>query len=141
MKRVLGVMVLILGFSIPAHAQASRGTVPASGGSGGMTTGGGGGFGGSGSGDSGGMSGVNFHTLPSIPPANLPSVEVSGTKADFVPSTFLPFDQAVAEGQAVLDAQHKSVAQAAAENSRANRAKAKAAIIENGAGDAVIARP
>jgi hypothetical protein len=66
---------------------------------------------------------------------------VSGSESSFVPSTFLPYSQAVVAGQDVLDAQHKSVAEAAAENSRARRPKAKAAFVENAAGDAVIAKP
>jgi hypothetical protein len=134
---------LILGFSIPAHAQSRAGAVAGgSGGNGGGMSGGsggGGGFGGSIGG--GGLSGVSFQTLPSTPEANLPSIAVSGSEAEFVPSTFLPFDQAVAAGQEVLDAEHKSVAEAAAENSRAHRLKAKAALVENAAGDAVIATP
>ncbi len=100
---------------------------------------GGGGGGGYGGGSGGGPMG--FHTLPSIPPANLRSSAVGGTEASFVPSTFLPYNQAIAAGEAVLDAQHESVAEAAAENSRAPRLKAKAAIIENAAGDPVITTP
>jgi hypothetical protein len=136
MKRFLGLVVLILGLSVPAHAQSSKGgSAMAGAGGGGVLSSGGGSSGG------GGLSGVNFHTLPTIAPANLPSSAVSGTEADFVPSTFLPYDRAVAAGQEVRDAHNKSVAEAAAENSRARRLKAKAAIIENAAGDAVIATP
>jgi hypothetical protein len=130
---------LILGFSLPAHAQSKGTGMVAGGSSGGVTSngtgGGGGGFGGS---SGGGLTSSNFSTLPSIPPAVLRSTAISGTNADFVPSTFLSYDQAIAEGQAVLDAQHKSVAEAAMENNRARRSKAKAAIIENAVGDPVI---
>lgn len=138
MKRFLGLAVLILGLSIPAHGQSQRGGAGMTGGApGGVVSygGGGGGNGGSGGGPMG------FHTLPSIPPANLRSSAVGGTEASFVPSTFLPYSQAIAAGEAVLDAQHESVAEAAAENSRAPRLKAKAAIIENAAGDPVITTP
>jgi hypothetical protein len=102
--------------------------------------GGGGSYGGGG-GVSGAESAVTFPVLPTIPAANLPSSAVSGTDADFVPSTFLPYKQAIAMGQEVLDAQHKSVAEAAAENSQTRRLKAKAAIIENAVGNAVLTKP
>jgi len=47
----------------------------------------------------------------------------------------------VAAGQAAVDAQHASVAQAAEANSRARKAKAKFALIEDATGNAVIATP
>jgi len=104
----------------------------------GGAAGGAGGYGGGG----GGMTGPsNFHALPEIPPTSFRSSAVSGTEATFVPSTFLPYKQAIAAGQAVLDAQHRTVAEAAAENIRARRLRAKAAIIENAAGDPVITTP
>jgi hypothetical protein len=141
MKRFLGLTVLILGLSVPAHAQSSKGGGAVAGASSGgvLSNGGGGGNGGGAAGGS--VTGVSFHTLPVIPPANLRSTAVSGTDDSFVPSTFLPYDRAVAAGQGVLDARDKSVAEAAAENSRAHRLKARTAIIENAAGDAVIATP
>jgi hypothetical protein len=101
-------------------------------------SGGGGGYGGYG----GGMTGsTNFHTLPSIPPARLPSTAVSGSDATFVPSSFLPYNQAIAVGNAMLDAQHESVAEAAAENSLVHRLPAKATIVENAIGNPVITTP
>lgn len=101
---------------------------------------------GSAAGASGGASGgpvstTDFRTLPHIAPADLRSNDVSGSDATFEPSTFLPYDKAVAVGQAVIEEEHRSVAEAAAENSRAHKSKAKAAIVENAAGDAVIAEP
>jgi len=132
MKRLLGLAVLIFGLSVPARAQSK----PVGGVMGGISggalsnAGGAGGYGGYG----GGEGGPTFHTLPAIPPADLRSSAISGTNADFVPSSFLPYSQAIAVGQAILNAEHKSVA----ENSREGRIRAKAAIIENGAGDAVL---
>ena len=100
--------------------------------------GGGGGYSGSG----GGLTGpTDFHTLPSIPPARLPSTAVSGSDATFVPSTFLPYNQAIATGEAMLDAQHESVAEAAAKNSLVRRLPAKATIIENAIGNPIITTP
>jgi hypothetical protein len=141
MKRFLGLVVLILGLSVPAHAQSRGAGVVASGSSGGVVSGGVGGYGGGAVGGGGLTGPTSFPTLPYIAPAKLPSSAVSGTSTDFVPSTFLPYDKAIAAGQEVLDARHRSVAEAAAENSRARKLKAKAVILENAAGDAVIATP
>ncbi|HUA01478.1 MAG TPA: hypothetical protein VMB02_14180 [Candidatus Aquilonibacter sp.] len=137
MKRFLGLTVLILGISVPAHAQSTRG-----GGFSGVSTAGLPTASGTGSGGGGaGLGPVSFPTLPTIAPARLGATAVSGSNTTFEPSTFLSFSQAVAAGQAVLDAEHKSVAEAAAENNRAHKLKAKAAMIENAAGDAVITTP
>jgi hypothetical protein len=142
MKRFLGLTVLIFGLSVPAHAQARGGSAAGGFGSNGVASGGGAGGSGGGAIGGQGQSGVtNFNTLSHVAPANLPSAEVSGSNASFEPSTFLPYGQAIAEGQAVLDAQHKSVAEVAAENSRTRRLRAKASIIENAGGDPVIATP
>ncbi len=138
MKRFLGLTVLILGLSIPAHGQRAAAGM-AGGAAGGAVSYGGGGGGYSGSG--GGMTGPSFHTPPSIPPARLPSTAVSGSDATFVPSTFLPYNQAIATGEAILDAQHESVAEAAAKNSLVRRLPAKATIIENAIGNPVITTP
>lgn len=140
MKRFLGLTVLILGLSIPAHGQSARGAM-VGGTAGGALSNGvgeGGGYGGSG----GGLTGpAGFHALPSIPPARLPSTAVSGSDASFVPSTFLPYNQAIAAGEAMVDAQHESVAEAAAKNSLVRRLPAKATIIENAIGNPVITTP
>jgi hypothetical protein len=136
MKRFLGLTVLILGLSIPAHGQ--RAAAGMTGGAAGGAVSFGGGYGGSG----GGLTGpTDFHTLPSIPPARLPSTAVSGSDATFVPSTFLPYNQAIAAGEAILDAEHESVVEAAAKNSLAHRLPAKATIIENAIGNPVITTP
>ena len=136
MKRFLGLTVLILGLSIPAHGQ--RAAAGMTGGAAGGAVSFGGGYGGSG----GGLTGpTDFHTLPSIPPARLPSTAVSGSDATFVPSTFLPYNQAIAAGEAILDAQHESVVEAAAKNSLVHRLPAKATIIENAIGNPVITTP
>jgi len=139
MKRFLGLTVLIFGLSVPAHAQAkSAGAMAGMTGGGvvGSATGGGaGGFG-------GGASGVtNFNTLPVFAPAKLPSTAVSGSDRTFEPSTFLPYDQAIAAGQQILDEQHKSLAEVAAESSQERHLKARTEIIQNAVGDPVIATP
>ena len=134
MKRFLGLAVLILGMSVPAHAQSRSAFAPA-GSTGGVTSNGGGGYGGGG-GIGGGVS--DFHTLPSVPSTTFRSTAVSGSDATFEPSSFLPYKQAIAVGQDILNAQHESVAEAAAENNRARKSKARAVIVEDAAGDPVI---
>ncbi len=131
MKRFIGLAILTLGLALSANAQ-SRG-----GGTAGPTNGGGNGGGGGG----GAIGGAGFSTLPNHPAATFAATAVSGTDAEFVPSTFLPFESAVAAGKAALDAEHASVAQVAEANSRAPKAKAKFALIEDATGNAVIATP
>jgi hypothetical protein len=136
MKRLLGLAILTLGLALSANAQSGGrsfggGTAGPSNG----TNGGGGGGGGAISG------GVGFSTLPGHPAASFAATSISGTDAEFVPSTFLPFESAVAAGKAALDAEHASVAQVAEANSRAPKAKAKFALIEDATGNAVIATP
>jgi len=137
MKRLFGLAIMILGLTLSASAQSGGRIL--GGGTPGPTNGGASGGGGSVGG--GGLSGVGFSTLPSHPRASFASIAISGTDAEFVPSTFLPFGDAVAAGQAILDAEHASVAQEAEANSRTPKAKAKFALIEDAAGNAVIATP
>lgn len=144
MRQFLGLTVLIFGLSVPAHAQAAKGGMTMGGSTGGVMTNGGGGYGGGyGGGDaSGGVGGgMSFRTLPHAAPAALRSSAVMGSDSTFEPSTFLPYDRAIAAGQAVLDGEHESVAEAAAENSRAPKLKARASIIENAAGNPIITTP
>jgi hypothetical protein len=87
----------------------------------------------------GGISKPTFPTVLSYPRAVFASTAVSGT-ADFVPSTFLSFHDAIEEGKAELAAQHVSVAEAAEANLRARKTKARFALVEDANGNAVIAR-
>jgi hypothetical protein len=85
------------------------------------------------------LGGVTFPTLPGRPPATFGSAAISGSDADFVPSTFVPFEKAVAAGQAMLDAEHTSLAEAARANSATPKMKARVALVENAVGDPVMA--
>jgi hypothetical protein len=126
MKRAIGVTVFILFFAIPAHAQAgSSGSARATQSGGG---GGGGGFGG------GGTTGP----LPSHPRAHFKMSEVSGANGSFIPSGYLPFDRAVAEGQAILDAEKKTPAEAAAAASIVPKPHAKVAVVQAANGDPIV---
>lgn len=135
MKRLLGLAILTLGLALSAGAQSNGRAF-----SGGSSPTGTGGSGGGGSIGGGGLSGVSsFTTLPSRPPATFGSAAISGNDADFVPSTFLPFEKAVAAGQAMLDAEHASVADTARANSATPKTKARVALVENAVGDPVMA--
>lgn len=118
MKRIIGLVVLILWFAVPARAQSFG--VSAIGGA--------------------GMGQVNFPTLPSYPPAHFEVRTESGTAADFVPSSFESYKQALAEGRAVVATQAKSLGEIARENSGTPRAKARVILVQDDHGNAVLAR-
>lgn len=132
MKKLLGVGVFVFMFSIPAHAQAKGGGVSVGGGGNAPTTSGGAGMGG------GGIGG-NSSRLPAYPRATFDVSAVSGSDTSFAPSTFLSFEQAVAEGKAITEANHKSVAEIAAENSATQKAKAKFTFVQDANGKVVPA--
>ncbi|HXJ16853.1 MAG TPA: hypothetical protein VNM68_06610 [Candidatus Polarisedimenticolia bacterium] len=116
MKRILGVAVLILWFAVPAHAQYF-----------GTSLGG------------GSLGHVSFHTLPSVPPAQFEVRAVSGG-ADFVPSSYVPYEQALAEGRAALAARTKTLAEITRENSVVPRVKARLILVQDDHGRAILAR-
>src|SRR5579862_9335055 len=127
MKKAIGIAAFVLFFAIPAHAQrggaSSSAQVSNSGG-------GGGGFGG---GFSGG--GGTGSVLPDHPPAHFKMNAVSGSDASFIPSGYLPFESAVAEGQAILDAEKKTPAEAAAASSIVPKPHAKVTVVQAANGD------
>jgi hypothetical protein len=88
----------------------------------------------------GSISRVSFPTMLSYPATQFDSTVVSGSKQDFVPTTYVPFDRGLELGRASLAATSKSLAEVAAENSRAVRPKAKVAFVQNSDGDAIITR-
>jgi hypothetical protein len=63
---------------------------------------------------------------------------VSGSDASFIPSGYLPFESAVAEGQAILDAQKKTPAEAAAASSIVPKPRAKVAVVQGANGDPIV---
>jgi len=130
MKRLIGIGIAALALALPAGAQ----TMHASGG--GMAsplTATGGGGGGSGYGSGGGSGDTSVNKLPSYPRACLAMAAVSGTRAEYVPSTFVAYDKAVADGETVDDTPAPTVADAA----RAQRAalatteKSKFKVVQN----------
>ena len=129
MKKLIGVVALVLLFSFSAHAQGKGmgvGSSASSNSSGGGGTGSGG--------IAGGTSGSH---LPGYPRASFAVSAVSGGDPSFAPSTFLSFDQAVAEGKAINAASQKSLAEIATENSTVPKAKAKFTFVQNADGKLV----
>jgi hypothetical protein len=134
MRHLIGLAVLALGLVVPTHAQAMRsaasGTAnPTSSGSG---SGGGGGLGG---GFSGGSIGGR---LTYYPLARFSVTTVSGTQQDYVPSTFVSYDQAVATGQNELDMPPLTVAAAARQQANTHPEKAKIAVMQDDRGKVII---
>lgn len=142
MKKLLSLAIFCVVFSVPAHAQRSMagtlgpngaGYVP--GGIAGSGAGGGyGGYGGAGGGT------VSFHTLPEIPPAQFNTVDVSGEKEQFIPSSWTDFQRGLARGEAELNAEHKTLGEIAAENRKLEKPKAKLEIVQDASGKAIIQR-
>jgi hypothetical protein len=132
MKKLIGVGAFVLLFLLPAHAQNRAG-----GGGSAPSTNSNGGGGGTGAGSNGG--GTSGTRLPGYPRASFDLSAVSGGDPSFAPSTFLSFDQAVAEGKAIMAADQKSVAQSAVENSTTPKAKAKFSWVQDANGKVVPA--
>ncbi|HEY6905142.1 MAG TPA: hypothetical protein VI216_12610 [Candidatus Acidoferrales bacterium] len=125
MKRAIGVAAFILFSAIPAHAQAgSSASAHAT-----ANAGGGGG---------GGFTGGSMGSIHASRPAQFKMTEVHGSQTSFVPSGYLPFDAAVAEGQAILDARKLTPAEAAAAASIVPKPHAKVAVVQAANGDPIV---
>jgi hypothetical protein len=121
MKRLLGLVVLALGLALPAHAQFLGGSIG----------------GGSSLNNAGGSSGGGFHASMSQP-TRFATTGVSGTEADFIPSAFVSYDQAIAVGKAALAEKAKTVVNAAAENSDRQKPRAKLAMVQDANGNVIL---
>ncbi|HTR46348.1 MAG TPA: hypothetical protein VMM16_03040 [Verrucomicrobiae bacterium] len=131
MKRFLGLTILAAGLAMPAHAQSHAPAGAAGGPSSANSSGGGGGYGG-GWGSSGGT------RLTQYPLAHFAVTSVSGSQQDYVPSTFVAYNQAISHGQEILDAPPKTVAEAARENSIARMQKARVVVVQGPNGEMVV---
>lgn len=90
-------------------------------------------------GSGGSISGVgSFQTLPYIPAAHFPMTTVNGDSRDYVPSTFVPYAKAVAEGRAVLATRPISLGEFARRNEANDTAKAKLELVQDYDGNAVV---
>jgi hypothetical protein len=131
MIKVMGAAVLVLAFA--AAAQAGGRTSPhftawpTT-----YTQSGGAGIGGGGTGGSGAI----LH----IPPARFATVEVSGSASDYIPSTFVSYNSAVAEGKASLSARPEPLGTSAQENSDSPARKARIQIVQKQNGELAIQR-
>lgn len=97
MIKIAGAAVLVLGFA--AVAQAGGGGAHFTASSNTLTQGGGAGIGGGAAGGSG--------TVLHVPPTRFATREVSGNSSDYIPSTFVSYNSAVAEGSAPVAARPK----------------------------------
>ena len=123
--KIIGLAALVSFSSLTVHAQHMGGAP-------GPSTGGGGGGGGALMGPTG------FAVLPNTAPYHPAMGYTSGSESDFIPSTWARFDQAIAQGQAELNAPRKSMVQIAEESRKTQKIKARFAIVEDQDGQAVI---
>jgi hypothetical protein len=124
-----GLAVLVLAFAVSAQAQGSRSvrvaispsTLHSSGG-----------------GSAGGASSGGFHHLTHYAPARFAVQVVTGDATDYIPSTFVPYQTALAEGQTVLASPPQPLGTFARQNSKPAPRKAKIELEQDHHGDAVI---
>lgn len=123
--KLTGAAVLVLVFAVSAQAQSARGggahftSTPSS-------------YSESGGGGGGSAAAGGSRTLAHIAPAQFAVREVAGNSSDYMPSTFVSFSTAVAEGKAALAQRPKPLGVSAHESV----APAKAAKIEVVQGEA-----
>ena len=134
MIRIAGALALVLGFAISAQAQGGRAAGEQVASLLNYSGGGGAGFGGGGAGVS------NFHTLPHTPPAHFVVATLAGNANDFVPSTFVPYKIAVAEGRLIVSATPESLGQFARDCDATTRTKAKLELVQDHYGYPVVRR-
>jgi hypothetical protein len=124
MKKFLGVAAIVFLAALPAHAQRSGFSGGGAAGNAELNFGGG----------SIGGSGISptVTRLPDYPRAQFAVATVKGDES-FSPSSFMTFEQAVAEG--IAESQPaKSLAQAAADNQAAMKAKARFEFVQDHSG-------
>jgi len=132
MNKLIGFAILGLSFSIPAHAQRSM-AGPAG------PTGNGGGAGSPVGGSTGGAAAA-FRTLPVVPGTQFQAIDVSGGDVSFFPSSLMQFDKGIAEGEAILAARQKTLAEVASEYRHEEKPKAKLNITQDAFGNVVMER-
>jgi hypothetical protein len=138
MNKTLAVSILGVIFAVPAHAQRSMANASGPSGNGSIS---GGTAGSGGPGGGGGSPGtVSFRTLPDVPRATFDAIRVSGSKDEFVPSSWTQFEAGLAEGRAQLAREQKTLGEIAAENREIEKPKAKLMIVEGADGRMTIQR-
>ncbi len=124
MLRITGAAVLVLAFAVFAQAQSGRSgaevhftATPPN-----YSNEAAGGTGSAGSGGS--------HTLPHFPPARFAVRDATGSESDYIPSTFLSYKAAVAEGEVVLAARPEPLGTSAHADSKPAPQTARIQIVE-----------
>jgi len=130
MKFFFGAAVLVLLFSMPASAQGYYGNFGNIGGGPSLNSGGA-------LNSRTGYTGPGFHNMSSAPVATF-HMSVEFGSDDFIPSTFVPFEQAVAQGRALNTSRPKTLAQAAAEFRATKKPKAEVAFVQDDSGKAIM---
>lgn len=130
MKFIIGAALLILLFSLPATAQGYYGNYGNVGGGPSLNSG-------ASLNNYTGYSGVGNHSLSSNPVTTFHMTVVDGAGNEFIPSTYVPFEQAVARGRATLTAKPKTLAEVAAENRAVKKPKAELAFVQDNSGRAI----
>jgi hypothetical protein len=122
--KLKGAAVLVLVFAVSAQAQTAHNSAlahftatPAN-------------YSNQGAGGGGGASSGGSRALPHFPPAHLAVRTVSGSNADYIPSTFVSYKAAVAEGQAVLAARPEPLGTSALAGSKPAPRTAKIHIVQ-----------
>jgi hypothetical protein len=84
---------------------------------------------------------VSFPNITNCPPTQFAATVSSGTAQDFVPTTYAPYDQALAQGRtAAAVAAPKSLGEVAQEYSHEAKPQAKLAFEQNEYGQAMVTR-
>ena len=130
MKLIFGAAVLILLFSLPASAQGAFGNYGSVGGGPSLNSG-------SSLNNQGGWRGPGTRTVASAPVAEFHMSVINGSD-DYIPSTFVKFDDAVAQGRVLLAQKPKTLAEIAAEYRATKKPKADVAFVQDNSGNAVV---
>jgi hypothetical protein len=130
MKYLFGAAVLILMASMPTSAQGYYGNYGSVGGGPSLN-------GGSSLNSRSGWSGPGFHNFSTAPVAQFHMTVEFGSQ-DFIPSTFVPFAQAVERGRALNTSKPKTLAEAAAEYRATIKPKAEVAFVQDDSGKAIM---
>lgn len=125
MIKIAGAVVLVLGFAISAQTQGTRSSGAHAQSL--LNYSGGAGIGA----DGGGVAAGNFRTLPHVASARFQAITVSGDANNFVPSTFVPYAIAVAEGRSNLAATPESLGQFARDCNATTRTNPKLGLQEH----------
>jgi hypothetical protein len=128
MKHFIGFAILVMGVAVPAHAQTHA--VASSAGSQ-TAAGGGGGFG-------GGSASVS--RLTNSAPRHFEMISASGSEQSYVPSTFLPYDEAITAAENVRELPAPTVAEVARQRAAARTEKPRVALVQDEYGRAIIVR-